>query len=51
MQKPMREPLGQFRRRFDGDKLPPKILQGFLQYWLAALDYMHAEACIVHTGM
>jgi hypothetical protein len=31
VQEPMREPLGQFRRRFEGEKLPAKILQGFMQ--------------------
>lgn len=51
VQEPMREPLRQFRKRFKGDKLPPKILKGYMQYWLSALDYMHSQAHVVHTGM
>ena len=46
----MRESLRLFRRHFADSKLPLPLLKGYLQMLLMALDYLHSECQVIHTG-
>ncbi len=47
---PMREPLGQFQRRWENGVLPTALLKVYLRFLLRGLDYLHSECQIIHTG-
>ncbi len=47
---PMREPLWMFQQRLPNSKTPPPLLKVYLGIFLQALDYLHSECHIVHTG-
>lgn len=50
---PMREPLWLFRRRFGADRVTQPFLplfKTYLQILLEALDFLHSECQIIHTG-
>ena len=47
----LREPLWLYRRRYMGGVIPPDILKILMQMILHALDYLHSECQIIHTGM
>jgi serine/threonine-protein kinase SRPK3 len=47
---PLREPLWIVKSRFKGDVIPSPILKIVLQMVLHALDYLHSECRIIHTG-
>ena len=48
---PLREPLWIYRDNFEGDMIPLPLVK--LHFWiiLHALDYLHTECKLVHTGM
>lgn len=46
----LREPLWLYRRRYVGNVIPPDILKILVQMILHALDYLHAECHVIHTG-
>lgn len=46
----MREPLSQYQHRLVGDKLPFQLVQIYTKLLLEALDYLHFECSIIHTG-
>lgn len=46
----LREPLSVFRRRWDNSKFPVDLLKGYLRIILQALDYLHTDCQIIHTG-
>ncbi|RKL46446.1 hypothetical protein BFJ70_g2935 [Fusarium oxysporum] len=46
----LREPLWLYRRRYIGRVIPPDILKILVQMILHALDYLHSECCVIHTG-
>lgn len=46
----LREPLWLYQRRFVGNVIPPDILKILLQMILEALDYLHSECHVIHTG-
>lgn len=46
----MREPIWQLRQRFPGGKLPLSLVKAYIFILLHALDYLHSECGIVHTG-
>lgn len=47
---PMREPLWLFQQRLPKGKIPPPLLKVYLGFFLQALDYLHSECHIIHTG-
>lgn len=47
---PMRETLLSFRCRFSNQKLPLPIFKLFTYCLLQALDYLHTECHLIHTG-
>lgn len=48
---PLREPLWMLRMRLEGDRLPLLLIKNYTYLLLAALDYLHSECRVVHTGM
>lgn len=48
---PMLISLLHFQATLDPKSLPEDLLKGALQQLLLALDYLHSEARVVHTGM
>lgn len=51
----LREPLWLYRRRYVGGVIPPGILKILMQMILMqmilhALDYLHSECRVIHTG-
>ena len=42
--------LSDVRRLCDG-RIPGEMLKGIINYLLLALDFLHTEARVVHTGM
>jgi serine/threonine protein kinase len=46
----LREPLWLYRRRYINNVIPPDILKILVQMILHALDYLHTECHIIHTG-
>lgn len=46
----LREPLWLYRRRYVGGVIPPDILKILVQMILHALDYLHSECRVIHTG-
>jgi serine/threonine protein kinase len=46
----LREPLWLYQTRYIGSVIPPDILKILMQMILHALDYLHSECRIVHTG-
>jgi hypothetical protein len=48
---PLADPLTKFRDHFSGKVYPENVLQLTLTHILLALDFLHAEAKVVHTGM
>ncbi len=48
--KPMLMSLFAFRNSLRGKKLPEDLLKLVLQYILTAVDYLHSEAKVIHTG-
>ena len=47
---PLRESLGKYCQRWQGHVMPPEIFKIILQEILQALDYLHTECHIIHTG-
>lgn len=47
---PMREPLWLLQQRCKNRRLTPDLLKGYLGLLLRALDYLHSECHIIHTG-
>ncbi|EZF95686.1 hypothetical protein H113_03974 [Trichophyton rubrum MR1459] len=47
---PLRESLGRYCRRWEDGVMPPEIFRIVLQIILQALDYLHSECHIIHTG-
>ena len=47
----MREPLWIFRSHLVGRKLPLRLMKVYVGKLLEALDYLHSECQIIHTGM
>ncbi|KAK2873398.1 hypothetical protein FQN49_002396 [Arthroderma sp. PD_2] len=48
---PLREPLGQYCRRWSNGVMPPELFRIVLQMILQALDYLHSECHIIHTDL
>lgn len=48
---PMREPLWMFQERIPDCKLPVPLLKPYIRLMLHALDYLHTQCHIVHTGL
>lgn len=46
----LREPLSMFRQRLKGGRLPVDLLKPYLRVILQALDYLHTDCQIIHTG-
>lgn len=47
---PMREPLWLFQERMPDGKIPLQLLKVYLRIFLKALDYLHSECHVIHTG-
>ncbi|KAI1114156.1 kinase domain protein [Nemania sp. NC0429] len=47
---PMRETLSQFQDRWPNRRFDPHVLKFHLFFLLQALDYLHTECGIIHTG-
>jgi serine/threonine-protein kinase SRPK3 len=47
---PLRESLGKYCQRWQDRVMPPEIFKIILQEILQALDYLHTECHIIHTG-
>jgi hypothetical protein len=47
---PMREPLWLLQQRMPNGKIPAPLLKVYLGIFLQALDYLHSECHIIHTG-
>lgn len=47
---PLREPLSLYCSRYAGGVIPPEILKILARMMLHALDYLHSECHIIHTG-
>lgn len=47
---PLREPLWLLGRHLGTTGLPPAVLKAFLKLVLEALDFLHSECNIIHTG-
>ena len=47
---PLRESLGKYCQRWQDGVMPPEIFKIILQEILQALDYLHTECHIIHTG-
>lgn len=48
--KPLREPLGVLGRHIGAVGLEPPVLKPILRLILKALDFLHSECHIIHTG-
>lgn len=48
--RPLRETLCTFRDRFINCRFPPKILKLYVILLLQALNYLHTECHLIHTG-
>lgn len=46
----LREPLWLYSKRYVGGVIPPEILKILVQMMLHALDYLHSECRVIHTG-
>jgi len=42
--------LKQLRELFDDEKSTPELLKPIIYHVLFALDYLHSQAKVVHTG-
>ena len=40
-----------FRQMMPGKKMPQKLLKSILQHLLLALDFLHTETGVSHTGI
>lgn len=49
--KPLSISLAQLRSKCPGRRLPVNVLKPALVHILLALDFLHSEAHMVHTGM
>ncbi len=47
---PMREPIWLFRQRLKNERIPMDLLKRYLIILLYALDYLHSECHVLHTG-
>lgn len=47
----LRESMGSFRRRFVGEAIPYPLVKVYFMVLLEALDCLHSECNVVHTGM
>lgn len=47
----MREPLWIFQQRLPDSKIPARLLKAYMSIFLKALDYLHSECHVIHTGM
>lgn len=47
---PMRETMTLLQRRFKNGKIPVFLLKEYMMHLLLALDYLHSECHIIHTG-
>lgn len=48
---PLLTSLLHFQATLDPMSLPEDLLKGALQQLLQALDYLHSEAHVIHTGL
>lgn len=48
---PLLTSLLHFQATLDPKSLPEDLLKGALQQLLLALDYLHSEAHVIHTGL
>lgn len=48
---PLLTSLLHFQATLDAKSLPEDLLKGALQQLLEALDYLHSEANVIHTGL
>ena len=47
---PLREPLYIFQSRMPEGTIPPSLLKAYIWTFLKALDHLHTECHIIHTG-
>jgi len=47
----MREPLNEFRWRLKDERIPLHLFKLYMIILLEALDYLHSECHIIHTGV
>lgn len=47
---PMRETLYNFQRRMPRSRLPGPVFKSYMFLLLQALDYLHTECHLIHTG-
>lgn len=47
---PMRETLSQFQQRLPRQRLGPPLFKAYMFCLLQALDYLHTECRLIHTG-
>lgn len=47
---PLREPLWLLGKHLGSTGVPPTVLKAFLKIILQALDFLHSECHIIHTG-
>jgi hypothetical protein len=50
VQPPMSVSLQTLRNRFPGRRLPEALLKSVATHLLLALDFLHVEARVIHTG-
>lgn len=50
VQPPMSLDLLKFQGRFPGKRLPEELLKSVVHHVLLALDFLHTEAKVIHTG-
>lgn len=48
--KPMAMTLAALRKKLSGDRFPENLLKLVLKHVLLALDFLHSEAQVIHTG-
>lgn len=47
---PMREPMTVFQKRWPDRKIPLAVAKAYIYLLLLAMDYLHTECRVVHTG-
>jgi Protein kinase domain. len=46
----MREPLSEFQKRFENQRMPLPVAKACIHLLLLGLQYLHAECRLIHTG-